>query len=212
MLSSCQNTPQDGGITLPEEKKTRRQQARETKEHIFHTALKLLNERGFDAIKVRDIAEAAQVSVGSFYNYYSTKLDVFYETYQLADEYFVQTVAPSLTQSSARERILRFFDEYARYSSEITDISLTKVLYNSDNTCFNRVTERGMRQVLEEQVQHGLDTGEFDGRETAREMADFLLIAARGLVYNWCTLDGSYPLRPAMARFAARLLDACRRG
>lgn len=195
---------------MPEEKKTRRQQARETKEHIFNTALKLLNERGFEAIKVRDIVEAAQVSVGSFYNYYSTKLDVFYETYQLADEYFVQTVAPTLAQGSAQERILRFFDEYARYSSELTDISLTKVLYNSDNTCFNRVTERGMHQVLEDQVQYGLDAGELEGGETAQEIAGFLLVAARGLVYNWCTKDGAYSLRPAMARFVARLLRGYR--
>lgn len=204
--------PQNGGIVLQEEKKTRRQQARETKEHIFNTALRLLNERGFEDIKVRDIVEAAQVSIGSFYNYYSTKLDVFYETYQLADEYFVQTVAPSLIQDSARARILQFFDEYARYSSELTDISLTKILYNSDNTCFNRVTESGMRQVLEAQVQYGLDRGELAGGETAQEIAGFLLIAARGLVYNWCTRDGDYPLRPAMARFAARLLRGYEEG
>lgn len=189
-------------------KKSRRQQAEETKRHIFDVALKLLDEREFEDIKVRDIVKAANVSVGTFYNYYNTKLDVFYETYQLADEYFAKTVAPALIQTTARERILYFFDEYAKYSSEITDLSLTKVLYHSDNQCFDRVTSEGMRQVLEDQVRFGIERGELPAMLAPDEIADFLMIAARGLVYNWCTKNGGYPLRPAMARYMARLLQA----
>lgn len=193
---------------MAEGKKSRRQQAEETKRHIFRAALRLLGENEFEAIKVRDIVKAAQVSVGTFYHYYSTKLDVFYETYQLADEYFVDVVAPALTQPTARARILYFFDEYARYSSELTHISLTKVLYNSGNTCFNRTVAQGMRPVLEAQVAYGLETGELRTAESPAEIAGFLMIAVRGLVYNWCTRDGAYPLRPAMEQFVARLLAA----
>lgn len=190
------------------EKKTRKQQAEETKRHIFHVALALLNQRAFEDIKVRDIVEAAQVSVGTFYNYYATKLDVFYETYQLADEYFEESVAARLVQESARERILLFFDEYARYSSEITDISLTKLLYNSNNKCFDRQEKYGIRRVLRELVQYGLDRGELKGVEPADAIAEFFLIAARGLVYHWCTNDGAYSLRGAMAQYIARVMNA----
>lgn len=199
------------GVNILEEKKlTRKQQAEETKRHIFETALQLLAHKKFEEIKVRDIVEAAQVSVGSFYNYYATKLDVFYETYQLADEYFEETVAPQLTQTLARERILFFFDEYARYSSEITDIALTKILYNSNNKFFDRTCSLGIRNVLRNQVEYGLARGEFRCDGPHENMVDFLLIAARGLVYNWCTHDGNYPLRSSMARFVDRLLDAYR--
>ena len=188
----------------------RRQQAEETKRHIFHTALRLLEEREFEAIKVRDIVRAADVSVGTFYHYYGTKLDVFYETYQIADEYFDQQVRPALTQPTARERLLCFFDEYARYSSELTNLSLTKVLYNSNNRCFNRSSDRGMFPVLLEQVRLGVDGGEFPAAESPEDIAQFLMVAVRGLVYHWCTREGDYPLRPAMARYVSRLLDAYR--
>ena len=117
-------------------------------------------------------------------------------------------MAPALIQPTARERILYFFDEYARYSSEITDISLTKLLYNSNNKCFDRPSEQGIRRVLGEQVQQGLQAGEFHSEEGAAAMVDFLMIAARGLVYNWCTHDGGYPIRPAMKRYVERLLRA----
>lgn len=189
------------------EKTSRQKQAEETKRHIFNVALKMLDEQGYEAIKVRDIAEAAGVSVGTFYNYYETKLDVFYETYILADEYFARTVASSLTQPTARERILRLFDEYARYSSEITDMSLTKLLYNSDNRWFNRESDEGIVPLLRQQVQFGLDRGELTGG-SATDIAQFLMVATRGLVYNWCTRNGEYPLRPAMERFVIRLLAA----
>jgi AcrR family transcriptional regulator len=193
-------------LALDEEKRNRRQQAEDTKRHIFNVALKMLDERGFEAIKVRDIAEAAGVSVGTFYNYYTTKLNVFYETYRLSDEYFQTVVAPRLTQPTARERILSFFDEYARYSSEITDLSLTKVLYNADNHCFDRDDPNAMRHLLEAQVQLGLDNGELHTQLSADEVSHFLMIAARGLVYNWCTHDGSFPLRPAMEGYITQLL------
>lgn len=187
-------------------KKTRKQQAEETKRHIFETALKLLDQRDFEQITVRDIVKAAEVSIGTFYNYYETKLDVFYETYQLADEYFEETVEPLLTQERAYDRILCFFDHYARYSCQITDLSLTKILYNSNNHCFNRAGGQGMRAVLEKQLRYGLDRGELRATESEADMAEFMMIAVRGLVYNWCTRDGSYPLPEAMCRFAARLL------
>lgn len=191
------------------EKTSRQKQAEKTKRHIFNVALKMLDQRGYDAIKVRDIAEAAGVSVGTFYNYYETKLDVFYETYRLADEYFAHTVAPTLTQPTARERILRLFDEYARYSSEITDISLTKLLYNSDNHCFNRESPEGIVPLLRKQVAFGLERGELRrGDSDPDEIAKFLMIATRGLVYNWCTYNGDYPLREAMEKYVTRLLGA----
>lgn len=191
-----------------EEKKTRKQQAEETKRHIFNVALALLSQRTFEEIKVRDIAKEAQVSVGTFYNYYTTKLDVFYETYRLADEYFEEAVAPKLVQETARERILLFFDEYARYSCEVTDLSLTKILYNSNNKCFDRQEKWGMRRVLRDLVQYGLDRGELKGEESSDAIAKFFLIAARGLVYHWCTSDGAYSLREAMAQYMKRLMNA----
>jgi len=191
-------------------KKTRKQQAEATKRHIFDTALELLNQRDFEQIKVRDIVKAAQVSIGTFYKYYETKLDVFYETYQLADEYFEDTVAPLLTQESACQRILCFFNNYARYSCEITDISLTKILYNSNNKRFNRSGDRGMRSVLQEQIRYGLERGELHAHESETDIAEFLMIAARGLVYNWCTRDGAYPLPESMDHFIAQILKSYR--
>lgn len=187
-------------------KTTRRKQAEETKVQLFNTALQMLDEREFDDITVRDIVKAANVSIGTFYNYYATKIDVFYETYQLADEYFEDTVAGKLNQATVCEKILRFFDYYAKYSTEITNIKLTKLLYNANNKYFERHSEIGMFPILTKLMQEGLDNGELHSNDTAQNMAHFFLIAVRGLVYNWCTHDGDYDLCQAMEEYVSLLL------
>ena len=189
-----------------ENKSKRQLQAEQTKDNLFIAAVELLTEKDFDDITIRDIVARAQVSIGTFYNYYSTKIEVFYETYRIADLYFTETVAPLLSQGTVLERIMAFFDYYAHYSSDLTDMRMTKLLYNPDNTFFSRDPHQGMVGVLIGILQQGLEEGALAGGESADEIAEYLMIAIRGLVYNWCTCNGSYDLAAATQKFVHRLL------
>ena len=191
-----------------ENKSKRQLQAEQTKDNLFIAAVELLTEKDFDDITIRDIVARAQVSIGTFYNYYSTKMEVFYETYRIADHYFTETVAPLLSQGTVLERIMAFFDYYAHYSSDLTDMRMTKLLYNPDNTFFSRDPHQGMVGVLIGILQQGLDEGALSSDDSAEEIAEYLMIATRGLVYNWCTCNGSYDLATATRKFGRRLL-AC---
>lgn len=181
-------------------KTNRQMQAEQTKLQIFEAAIRLLEVKEFDSITVRDIVKEARVSVGSFYNAYPSKLDVFYETYRVADDYFEERVRPSLTEPDAADRVRHFFREYAAYNSEISSFALTKVLYNPNNTWFHR-GNGGMRKLLTECIQYGLDRGEFVSDQDAGEICTFLMVCIRGLVYDWCTCDGCYDLKEKMALY-----------
>ena len=193
---------------MTEENKTKRQlQAEQTKLNIFNTAVELLSEKEFDSITIRDIVTRANVSIGTFYNYYNTKLEVFYETYQVADRYFRDVVEPQLTQPTCAERVLFFFRHYARYSGELTDRKMTRLLYSPDNPWFNRPLGDTMVDVLIRVLQGGLDSGELDGQgDTAQEIANLFMISIRGLTYNWCTTGFAYDLAAATQWSATRLL------
>ena len=102
------------------EKGKRQLQAEQTKDKLFYAADALLAEKDYEDITIRDIISKADVSIGTFYHYFKTKLDVFYETYRVADHYFAEVVAPQLTQPTVREQILTFFDYYAHYSCDQT--------------------------------------------------------------------------------------------
>ena len=51
----------------------RERKKQETAERIYLTALKLFRERGYEATTVEEIAQAAEVAKGTFFNYFPTK-------------------------------------------------------------------------------------------------------------------------------------------
>ena len=180
----------------------------ETKQHLFDAAFKMLEEKPYEEITVRDIVKAADVSTGTFYLYYKTKLDVYYETYVLADKYFDTTVRRAVSRCDTTEKKLHcFFKSYARYSSEITSLALTKLLYNSDNKCFMRNINGGMRDLLSEIISEGLENGSVKSSESASDITEFLMIAIRGRVYDWCIHDGGYSLADLIEKDLSKLLE-----
>lgn len=50
-----------------------REKGRATREHILDTALKLFRKRGFERTTMRDIAQAAGLSLGAAYHYFPSK-------------------------------------------------------------------------------------------------------------------------------------------
>jgi len=60
-------------VGLREEKKAA------TRELLSDVATGLFVERGFDAVTVADVAEAARVSVNTVFNYFPTKEDLFFD-------------------------------------------------------------------------------------------------------------------------------------
>jgi len=51
----------------------RERKKRETRQRLMGAALDLFRERGYDATAVEDITDAADVSKGTFFNYFATK-------------------------------------------------------------------------------------------------------------------------------------------
>ncbi|WP_062212411.1 TetR/AcrR family transcriptional regulator [Streptomyces sp. NBRC 109706] len=57
----------------------RERKKRQTRTHISDVATGLFLERGFEAVTVAEIAEAADVSVNTVYNYFPAKEDLFFD-------------------------------------------------------------------------------------------------------------------------------------
>jgi AcrR family transcriptional regulator len=57
-------------------RETKKQQ---TREHVAAEAMRLFAMRGFDHVTVAEIAEAADVSEKTVFNYFSTKEDIFFD-------------------------------------------------------------------------------------------------------------------------------------
>ncbi|ARF57444.1 TetR/AcrR family transcriptional regulator [Streptomyces gilvosporeus] len=57
----------------------RERKKRQTRQYLSDVATGLFLERGFDAVTIAEIAEAADVSVNTVYNYFPAKEDLFFD-------------------------------------------------------------------------------------------------------------------------------------
>ena len=189
-----------GSLMMAEKKKKTKRalQAEETKRKIFNSAIELIEKKGFENITIQDINEHAGVSVGTFYHYYKTKEDVFFELYRKADEYFEEQVAPYFKSEdiATGEKILLFFRKYARFNID-NGLEYVSQLYNTKNKLFI-ARDRYMLDLLKKIIIRGQEKGEIKDNINPEEIMEDLFIVSRGIVFDWCLHNGSYDLEEKM--------------
>lgn len=184
---------------------SRQQQAINTKNKLYKIALELIDSKGYDNIKIDDICKKAHVSIGSFYNYFKSKNDILIEIYKRGDDYFRNEVANNLDSIYSADQILEYFRNYAKYNVK-SGIDTTKQLYTSHNKLFI-AKNRYMQILLQDIIQKGQEKHQLVKDLTPEEITEYLFIAARGVVYNWCLYDGGYDLEKAMVTYMKRIIE-----
>jgi AcrR family transcriptional regulator len=78
----------------------RERKKRQTREAIAAAAMELFTERGFDAVTVADVAEAADVSEKTVYNYFPTKEELVFQGGSARRDELVERVSRRLSRHS----------------------------------------------------------------------------------------------------------------
>lgn len=188
------------------EKLTNRQiQAINTKNKLYNAAVKLLESNGYQNIRIEDICKEAGTSVGSFYTHFNSKNDILVEIFKRADDYFKEEVAQSLENKSICDKIIDYFDYYAKYNESL-GIDMVKQLFTFDNKMF--ITEgRYMQSLLHEIIKEAQKEGKINSDICYTKITKELFIVARGVIYDWCLHDGGYNLRETMRNFMNPMLS-----
>lgn len=168
-------------------------QAIDTKNRIYEAALGLFYTQGVDSVTITDICSTAGVSVGTFYKYFNTKVDILALNYKDADTFFLEHVKPGIKGDTAKERIINYFDQYLEFV-QTRPMDFIRNLYRPDNVLFIK-KGRAMQTVLNEVIVDGMEDGSLSRVMTADEANEFLFVAIRGLIFHWCLHDGSFNLR-----------------
>jgi AcrR family transcriptional regulator len=183
----------------------RQEQARETKNRIYTSAIELMEHKGFENITIADISEKAGVSVGAFYHYFDSKNDILAEIFHRVDEYYSTQVVKSLNKGSIPERIVEFFDYYARFNVE-SGVETTQQLFNPRIKFF--IEEgRPMLEILHDMICKGQENKEIRGDVDAKELVRYLFVMARGVVFDWSLYDGNYDLEARLHDYMTRLVS-----
>jgi len=92
----------------------RERKKRQTRQHIADTAARLFAERGYEHVSVLDVAEAAEVSEQTVYNYFPTKQDLVFDREEDLSDRLTELIRsrPSGTSPAAaiRDEALSFVE------------------------------------------------------------------------------------------------------
>lgn len=183
----------------------RQEKAVATKNRIYTAAIDLMDRKGFENITIAEISKKAGVSVGAFYHYFKSKNDILAEIFRKADEYFSTLVASGLTKRSIPERIVEYFDHYAKFN-EATGVETTQQLFNPKIKFFIKKS-RPMLTLLKDLIIEGQEKKEIRKDDDPEELARFLFILARGIVFEWSLYEGGYDLEAVMHKYIEILVS-----
>jgi len=187
---------------------TRRAQAIATANRIYAAAIELMDRKGFERLTIAEISKKAGVSVGAFYHYFRSKDDILAEIFRRADEYFLTHVVGDLDQHTIPEQIVRYFDHYAKFNVA-SGVELTQQLFNPKVKHFVQ-KGRPMQTILQDLIRRGQERGEIRTDMRPEELARFLFVLARGVVFDWSLFDGAYDLEATMHSYMMEVVSILR--
>jgi len=183
---------------------TRKEQAEETRNRIYTSAIELMEENGFGNFTIEDISKRAGVSVGAFYHYFDSKNDILAEIFYRADDYFSNQVVSLLNNRSVSEQIIEYFDHYAKFNVDC-GVETTQQIFNPKIKFFIE-DGRPMLKMLEDLISKGQEKNEIRRDTDAKELVSYLLCMARGIVFDWSLFDGNYDLEVKMHKYMETLV------
>lgn len=192
---------------MDEKKPTQRKiQADNTRKKLYNISIALMEKKGLANTTIMEISKKAGVSVGTFYNYFTSKDDIIVDIFKKADDYFEYTVAKSFKDSNlnAGDQIVQYFRYYARYNQRRGLANITQ-LFGTMNRFF-AFKGRYMQELLKEIIQRGQAKAELISDMTPDEITEYLFIASRGVVFDWCVHKAKYNLEQKMAAYIKKLL------
>lgn len=131
---------------------------RQTRQHIYDTAIKLFREQGYDEATMRDIAREADVSIGLTYRYFARKEDIVMAFYcdrvtelvaymdtlpegQMADRYNAVLEEMTRQLNPYRYALMALFGVAMRPDSDIS-------LMGTDNNPISKQLSDGYYQLV----------------------------------------------------------------
>jgi AcrR family transcriptional regulator len=186
----------------------REQRAIAKKWHISETAMSLFKERGYNSVKVKEICKAADVSLGTFYHYFSSKDSIIDETYQIIDERVFDGLE-NKEFNTPYDKLIGILEQSACVmQEELGYILMVGSYYQiiSSKPDYSYSHTRKLYMTLVETIEEGIKSGCFKEDTDAKEIAETCLRVGRGDIVDWCLQGGSYKLCELIVKDLRRML------
>lgn len=175
----------------------------QTKTKIVSAATQCFIRKGFHSTSMRDIAGAANVSLGNFYNHFQSKTDLILaisddETSDIAEaaEFFVTTKLKTLL--AIKMFMAEYLKETRRAGVGVLMIEIAAEASRNREVAAAFLSNRNkLCEALSNFLSNGQQNGQIDTHIQSDQAAEFILDILEGLATRIC-LSGKPPSRAAV--------------
>ncbi len=189
----------------------RERKKRELRARIYESARQLFLEHGFEATTVAQIAEAADVAQGTFFNHFPSKQAVLSELTNEVSGYLQSIVDEQLARPvSALDRITGFADSVAKEVSQARGLArdvLLELMRTSARPGEAYPYLARIHEPFSEILREGQGKGDVRDDLDAAFLAEMVVGALHVGVTNWL-VDPGYPLEERLLQTAAFIREA----
>lgn len=183
--------------------------SKETKGRIFRAAKTILQEKGYEALSIKNICEEAGVSNGSFYHHFKTKDDLL--SYYIEDQPSINPDLLDLPESpeEAITAIVHVYLNYVEYCREL-GLEFMSNYYTPKNQSLNPDirTERPYPILtVSTYLQKAIDAGAIRLKRPLEDVSTDIRMIVIGNVFEWCLKNGNAEFEKNMRRSLECYLD-----
>lgn len=156
--------------TAPEEPLSRRARKKErTRQEIYQAAISLFASRGFDAVSLEQVCQAADVAKATFFLHFPTKAALLFEFGRLlAEELAERLQEPRGDAITEFHRMLDLFSERWLEHGAVLAAMLREFLRTPDSVLALQAEGHALREQVEDIVRRGQQRGELRSTVDAR--------------------------------------------
>lgn len=171
----------EGVIAAPPTRRERKKQR--TRREIFAAAMDLFDRRGFAAVTIEQICQAADVARGTFFLHFPSKAALLFEfNRQLADDLAEQLVGPRGSAVAEYRAMVDLFGERWLRHSDVMGAMLRELLVTPGAVAAAHLEGRDLRDIVEEIVRRGQERGEFRRNLSPRLAAAMFLTTSAAIL------------------------------
>ena len=180
----------------------------DNKQKIIDTTIELVRRHGADAVTVRSVCEAAELSIGTFYHYFANKDDLLmyfvreasFDSFELATP--LEDIAGRVAELYMLliERYQSLGVDFMKQFYTTGNLALSAYMgASSDSFPKGTVTARCEAEV-EAARQAGIVADETDVHQVSADVCTFV----KGCVFEWFLGDGQMDIEAALLRILTR--------
>lgn len=169
------------------------------KDRLFHAAMELFEERGYENTTVADITQKAGVSKGTFFTHFPSKDAIFSAIGKIFTEYMQDIVETGLMENHPARRILldciNMADEWCEENKRMIMQVLSSGMHRTAMGSRASGNRLAMDEMLIKTLKHGQKKGEISASISAEDAASMMVGLYFAITADWIHDCGTWSLK-----------------